>query len=102
MAMLDTLFPSIPEKSLPPVHSTSTKPDAPYETFQLLSNRLVMKTPVVQDELSFEKPQPQQQEWESKAHSERIVGFMKSLLARYNTVNQVKIVRKLVHDCPHP
>jgi hypothetical protein len=27
---------------------------------------------------------------------------MKSLLSRYPVINQIKIVRKIVHDCPHP
>ena len=39
---------------------------------------------------------------ESDLDTKRIVELMKSLLDRYQPVNQVKIIRKLVHDCPHP
>jgi hypothetical protein len=95
LSLLTNLFQIVPEKSLPAVSSTSAKPDAPYETFQLLSNRLVIQK---RDRDRVSKDQ----ELESKARSERIVVLMKSLLARYQSVNQVKIIRKLVHDCPHP
>jgi hypothetical protein len=96
LTLLDNLFRLIPEKSLPAVSSTSSKPDSPFETFQLLSNRLVLRKP------DDESVTTRDQELESKARSERIVIIMKSLLARYQPVNQVKIIRKLVHDCPHP
>lgn len=96
LLLLDNLIKFVPEKSLPTVSSAATTIDAPYETFQLLSNRMMVKPP------KKSKLCKKQVELESKARSERIVGLMKSLLSRYPSINQIKIVRKLVHDCPHP
>jgi hypothetical protein len=48
------------------------------------------------------KKASKKKELESDSRSGRTVGLMKSLLTRYQPENQVKIVRKLVHDCPHP
>jgi hypothetical protein len=93
LALLDDLLQVVPEKSLPAVSSTSEKPDSPFETFQLLSNRIMAKP---SDAKSKKK------ELKSDSRSGLIVGLMKSLLTRYQPENQVKIVRKLVHDCPHP
>ncbi len=96
LLLLDKLFKLVSERSLPAVSSASTTVDSPYETFQLLSNRIMIK-PAKKSKMSKKEV-----ELESKARSERIVGLMKSLLSRYPLINQIKIVRKLVHDCPHP
>lgn len=95
--LLEHLFKVVPETSLPTVSSTSNDVDAPYEAFQLLSNRMMAK-PIK----NYGKKSMKQVELDSKTRSEFIVGYMKCLLNRYQVVNQVKIVRKLTHDCPHP
>lgn len=94
--LLETLCDLVPEKSLPATGSTSRKPDSPFETFQLLSNRLVVR------KVNGEEAATKDQELESKRRTEKIVGLMKSLLSKYQSINQVKIIKKLVHDCPHP
>lgn len=108
LLLLDKLFKVVPERSLPAVSSASKQVDCPYETFQLLSNRIMVKPAVDHKPIKKTtggkklKNELKEMELESKARSERVVGLMKSLLNRYPTVNQIKIVRKLVHDCPHP
>jgi hypothetical protein len=92
--LLDNLVKVIPDQSLPSVGTYSKKVDAPFETFQLLSNRILTQTE--------EGEESRENETISKARSERMVNLMKNLLTRYQPINQVKIVRKLVHDCPHP
>lgn len=94
---LENLLNAVPEKSLPTVSSTSQDVDAPYETFQLLSNRMLVKPARKHTTRSARDIK-----LESKMRSEVIVGTMKRLLLRYQLVNQIKIVRKIVHDCPHP
>jgi len=96
--LLEKLFRVVPEKSLPTVSSASKKVEAPYETFQLLSNRIMLKS----QKKGAKKKSKKELELETKTRSERIAALMKSLLSRYPAVNQIKIVRKLVHDCPHP
>jgi hypothetical protein len=95
--LLEKLFEIVPEKSLPTVHSASSDVSAPYEAFQLLSSRMMPKL-----NKKHGKTTKREVELDSKTQSEFIVGLMKSLLRRYQLVNQIKIVRKLVHDCPHP
>ena len=95
--LLEHLFKVIPDKSLPTVSSMSNNVDAPYEAFQLLSNRMMAK-PIKNNGLKSAK----EVALDSKTRSEFIVGYMKCLLNKYQVVNQVKIIRKLTHDCPHP
>ena len=98
--LLDHLVKVTPEHSLPAVGSYSKKVDAPFETFQLLSNQILSQAAASNREDSASKSK--EEETLSRARSERMVGLMKGLLTRYQPINQVKIVRKLVHDCPHP
>ena len=107
LSLLDNLLRVIPPHSLPAVHTKSTTPDSPFETFQQLSNRILVQP----RKEGSEDPSPHKHhqhrrtaglELDSQKNSERIVGLMKTLLSRYEPVNQVKIIRKLVHDCPHP
>lgn len=100
LLLLEKLFIVVTDRSLPAVSSASKKVDTPYETFQLLANRIMVKP--VKKSGKKSKTEIKEMELESKARSERVVGLMKSLLNRYPSVNQIKIVRKLVHDCPHP
>lgn len=95
LVLLNSLFGIVPSQSLPTISSSSTKPDAPFETFQLLSNRLL---PRQANDTTLSK----EQELESSMRSQRIVTLLKSLLTRYQPINQVNIIKKLVHDCPHP
>lgn len=96
LSLLDNLMRVMPEKLLPPSHTNSKKPDSPLETFQQLSNRII-----VYREDDDEEEDMNKRELESQKNTETIVNLMKMLLSRYQPVNQVKIIRKLVHDCPH-
>ena len=111
LILLEKLLKIIPERSLPSIRTDSKLPDAPYVTFQHLSNRLLVRkrntasldnvdmdtdgSEDVIDEDAIEVPV------QNQASIQRVVSLMKSLLDRYEPVNQVKIVRRLVHDCPH-
>ena len=97
LSLLDNLLRVIPEKSLPPSQTNSKKPDSPLEIFQQLSNRII-----VYREDDDEEEDTNNRELESQKNTETVVNLMKILLSRYQPVNQVKIIRKLVHDCPHP
>jgi hypothetical protein len=97
LSLLDNLLRVIPDMSLPPSQTNSKKPDSPLETFQQLSNRIM-----VYREDDDEEEDRNKRELESQKNTETIVNLMKMLLSRYQPVNQVKIIRKLVHDCPHP
>lgn len=68
----------------------STVADSPFEVFQLLSNRIVVNPQLQGSKLM-----------EAKSNSSRIVNLMKKLLARYRPTLQIRIIRKVVDDCPH-
>jgi hypothetical protein len=97
LSLLDNLLQVMPEMSLPPSQTNSKKPDSPLETFQQLSNRIMVYRADDDEEEDMNK-----QKLETQKNTDTIVNLMKLLLSRYQPVNQVKIIRKLVHDCPHP
>jgi hypothetical protein len=116
LSLLDNLLRIIPDQSLPPTKTNSRKPDSPYETFQQISNQILVRPgsdngdddsdddddhegyePITKGE----KVDAKDAELQSKAKAERFVTLMKSLLNKYDPITQVKTIRKLVHDCPH-
>ena len=94
--LLDNLLQVIPEKSLPESHTSRIKADSPLETFQQLSNRILARPREEEEDTAMDSEME-----ESVLSTNRIVGLMKELLSKYQPTNQVKLIRQLVHDCPH-
>jgi hypothetical protein len=104
LSLLDNILRAIPKHSLPATRTNAKKPDSPFETFQQLSNRILLRVrnDGEDDDEDDDDNDNVERQMESKANTEIIVSLMKGLLERYQPENQVKIIRKLVHDCPHP
>jgi hypothetical protein len=93
LLFVQQLLEVIPEKAVSSFNPNVKTPDSPLETFQLLSNRILVQS---RNDTSLEEKQKIRQK------TDRIVSLMKALLDRYIPVQQIQIVKHLLIDCPHP
>jgi len=109
--LLDGLLKATPNASLclygslsSLLRPSSSRPDCPVGTFQLLSNRIVStsassspETPTTASPGNSFEPEPPRLPNGAVAYR-----FMQRLLAKYKPRYQVLLVKRLVSDCPHP
>lgn len=93
--LLDNLLSQIPSHSLSKP-TLSSDPLSPIGTFQLLSNRIVV--------VAVESSQHDLRKTCRDAtlpNATQTFQLMKVLLAKYNPMDQVMLIKELVRDCPH-
>ena len=107
LSLLEKLVRVVPKQSLPLTKTNSKLPDSPYVTFQHLSNRLLVRQrgtgsgeSDIDDDVAVDNTIGVRTQ--KQTSNEPVVSLMKSLLNVYQPVNQVKMIRRLVHDSPYP